>query len=36
VQVSSATPHTNENIVTVLYLQAQGASGLNVVAIGFN
>jgi hypothetical protein len=36
VQVNSATPHTNESIVTVPYLQAQGAGDLNVVVIGFN
>jgi hypothetical protein len=36
VQANSATPHTNESIVTVPNLQAQGAGDLNVVAIAFN
>jgi hypothetical protein len=36
VPANSATPHTNESIVTVPYLQAQGAGDLNVVVIGFS
>ena len=36
VQVNSATPQTSQSVVTVPYLQAQGAGELNAVAVGFN
>ena len=35
VQVNSATPQSNESVVTVPYLQAQSAGDLNVVAAGW-
>ncbi len=35
VQVNSATPQTNESVVTVPYLQAQSTGDLNVVAVGW-
>ena len=36
IQVNAATPQTDQNTVSIPYLQAQGAGNLNVIAVGWN